>query len=69
MGVKRARDGTMHVFINGEDQGVAATGIPKVKPMENNSLAIKWKSLQADCCRPIVDSNIFPVGLSIHARL
>ena len=30
VGVKRCTDGTMHVYINGEDMGVAATNVPKV---------------------------------------
>jgi len=30
VGVKRSADGNMHLFLNGEDMGVAATGIPKV---------------------------------------
>ncbi|XP_076085064.1 neuralized-like protein 4 isoform X3 [Mytilus galloprovincialis] len=29
VGVKRCADGTMHVYINGEDMGVAASNIPK----------------------------------------
>ena len=30
IGVQRQRDGTFHVFVNGEDQGVAAMDIPQV---------------------------------------
>ena len=30
MGLKRLADGTMHMYINGEDMGVAATNIPRV---------------------------------------
>ena len=30
VGVKRGGDGSMHVYINGEDMGVAASNIPKV---------------------------------------
>lgn len=30
IGVKRCSDGTMHIYINGEDMGVAASNIPKV---------------------------------------
>ena len=30
LGVQRQRDGTFHVFVNGEDQGVAAMDIPQV---------------------------------------
>lgn len=28
--MKRCADGTMHIFLNGEDLGVAASNIPKV---------------------------------------
>ena len=31
IGVQRQRDGTFHVFVNGEDQGVAAMDIPQVR--------------------------------------
>jgi len=30
IGVQRQRDGTFHVFVNGEDQGVAAMDIPQI---------------------------------------
>ena len=30
IGVQRQRDGTFHVFVNGDDQGVAAMDIPQV---------------------------------------
>ena len=30
IGVKRSFDGTMHLYINGVDIGIAATNIPKV---------------------------------------
>ncbi len=33
VGVKRSSDGTLHIYLNGEDMGVAATNVPKV----NNS--------------------------------
>ncbi|KAG8256337.1 Neuralized-like protein 4 [Homalodisca vitripennis] len=29
VGIKRCNDGTLHVFINGHDQGIAAHNIPK----------------------------------------
>ena len=29
--MKRCSDGTLHVYINGEDMGVAATNVPKVE--------------------------------------
>ncbi len=31
IGVKRCSDGTVHIFINGEDMGVAASNVPKVR--------------------------------------
>ena len=31
IGVQRQRDGTFHVFVNGEDQGVAVMDIPQVR--------------------------------------
>lgn len=31
IGIKRCGDGTLHLFINGQDQGVAAHNIPKVQ--------------------------------------
>ena len=37
--MKRAADGTMHVYINGEDQGVASTNIPKVICISNGNIA------------------------------
>ena len=30
IGMQRRRDGTFHVFVNGEDQGVAAVDVPQV---------------------------------------
>ena len=30
IGIKRTSDGSMHFYLNGEDIGVAATGIPRV---------------------------------------
>ena len=31
LGIRRCSDGTLHLYINGEDLGVAASNIPKVR--------------------------------------
>ena len=40
IGVQRQRDGTFHVFVNGEDQGAAAMDIPQVSLCTNIKLII-----------------------------
>lgn len=40
MGICRNSDGTMHLFLNGDDLGEAASGIPKVSHLEVHGLKL-----------------------------
>ncbi len=47
--VKRCSDGTLHMYINGEDLGVAATNVPKVCLLKHRtavSVCIRYKGLK-----------------------
>lgn len=64
MGVKRCNDDTMHIFINGEDMGPAATAVAKVDPLSHVHLFGKKNHVTASPCL----QNVYAV-LDLYGRI
>ena len=62
VGVKRGADGSMHVYINGDDMGVAASNIPKVGNYLSSGNFRQCRSLLG-----VVPQHEVIVGMYFHA--